>query len=68
MKFSLRFPFIADQQQQSNNEDLLAGLNRIAQFVSSGQGAPSHTPPGPEIYFEEDGPGVWRYNGSWTAL
>ena len=68
MKFALRFPFIHDREQQANNEALLAAVNRIGLFINSGQGAPTHTPAGPELYFEEDGPGVHIYNGGWVAL
>jgi hypothetical protein len=53
--FALRQPWISDPAQQANNEDLLTGLNFVAQFVSAGEGAPSHTPDGPQIYFRYDG-------------
>jgi hypothetical protein len=68
VRFRLRWPFVAEPQQQANNEDLLAAVNQLGQFVSWGDGAPAHTPDGPEIYFEQDGPGVHIYNGAWVAL
>ena len=55
MKFTLRWPFIDEPQQQANNEDLLRGLNFLAQFVSTGTGAPAHTPDGPQVYLRADG-------------
>lgn len=68
MRFRVRWPLVSDVQQQAVNEDLLGGLNQMARFVSWGDGAPAHTPDGPEIYFEQDGPGVHIYNGGWVAL
>lgn len=68
MSFRLPWPTVTDERQQKNNEALLAALNEFRLFWSHGQGAPSHTPAGPQIYFEEDGPGVHVYNGGWVAL
>lgn len=59
---------VADQLQREVNDDLLAALNGLLRFVSWGDGAPAHSPAGPQIYFEQDGPGVHFWNGSWTEL
>lgn len=67
MKFSVRFPFTADQQQQSNNEDLLAGINQIGQYLYAGPGVPSFTPPGSALFFRTDSPEVYKYNGAWVV-
>lgn len=53
--FSIGNPFVADPQQQRNNDDLLTGLNAIAQFIDFGTGAPAHTPTGRRIYVRRDG-------------
>lgn len=48
--------------------EVLVAVNQVAQFVSWGEGSPSHTPDGPQLYFEVDGPGVHVFTGSWAAL
>jgi hypothetical protein len=53
--FSLGSPLVDDPAQQRNNEDLLAGVNALAQFMSWGTGAPAHTPDGPQVYLRYDG-------------
>lgn len=72
MKFSLRFPLVADVQQQANNEGLVADVNGLAQFFSAGEGAPSSSPDGPQLYFRRDGAAgssAYGWDGSsWTAL
>lgn len=59
---------VDDPTQRQVNDTLLAAVNELARFFSSGDGAPSHTPDGPQIYFRQDGPGVYVYNGIWVAL
>jgi hypothetical protein len=71
VKFALRFPFVADQPQQANNEDLIGSVNEIGQFIFRGTGAPTFTPPGPALYFREDfavNTAVYSYDGSWKSV
>lgn len=55
MRFRLRRPWVEDRAQQENNEDLLAAINEIGQFISWGDGAPTHTPDGRQLYIRRDG-------------
>lgn len=55
MRFALRRPFVGDREQQDVNDGLLEDLNSVAQFVSWGNGAPTHTPSGRQIYIRRDG-------------
>lgn len=41
MRFSLRFPFVTDVEQQANNEDLLAAVNDLGQLEFIGTGSPN---------------------------
>lgn len=68
MRFRLRRPLVANADQQAVNEGLLTDLNSIAIHITSGTGAPTHSPAGPELYFEKDGPAVHIYNGAWVEL
>jgi hypothetical protein len=74
MKFAIRWPLVSSAEQQANNEDLLKGLNFIAQFVSTGTGAPAHTPDGPQVYLRVDGGAgttlyVWEPTpAAWNAI
>lgn len=55
MRYKLRNPFVSDRAQKENNEDLLFAINEIAQFISFGDGAPTHTPTGRQIYIRRNG-------------
>lgn len=70
--FRIGHPFVADAEQQRNNEDLLSGLNQIAQFIFFNAGAPTFTPAGRAMYFRTDGgagTSFYVYNGAaWTAV
>lgn len=71
MRFALRFPLVVDSAQQANNEDLVAGLNQVAQFVFAGAGAPTFTPSGVALYFRTDfaaNAAVYVYDGSWKSV
>jgi hypothetical protein len=71
--FNLRHGLVPDWQQQANNEDLLTGINFLGQFFSTGAGAPTHTPDGPQFYLRNDGGAgttlyVWEPGASaWDA-
>jgi hypothetical protein len=71
VRFRLRWPFVAEPQQQANNEDLLAAVNEIAQFLSWGDGVPAHTPDGRQLYVRRDGGAnttLYVYEGAaWAA-
>lgn len=70
--FALRDEVVTDDAQQRNNLGLLTDLNSIAQFVSWGSGAPTHTPTAPQLYFNRTGAaGSSAYffnNTAWTAV
>jgi hypothetical protein len=71
VKFALRWPVVADAQQQANNDDLLAAVNQISQFIFSGTGVPAFTPPGPALYFRYDfavNAAVYSWDGSWKSV
>jgi hypothetical protein len=53
--FAITNVWVENPEQRRNNEDLLKALNFLGQFVSTGSGAPSHTPDGPQMYFRTDG-------------
>ena len=55
MRFRLRIPLVSDREQQANNEGLLEAINELAQFIVWGDGVPSHTPNGRQIYIRRDG-------------
>lgn len=71
-QFAVGHPTVVDSEQQRNNDDLLTAINQIAQFIDFGDGAPSHSPAGPALYFNRTGgvgTSVYGWDGtSWTAL
>ncbi len=67
MTFRLPDPLVGDPQTQRNFEAVASALGLLRAFITFGEGAPTHTPDGPQVYFEVDGPGVHVFNGSWTA-
>lgn len=71
MRFQLRRSFVVDRDQQTVNEGLLEDLNSIAQFLSWGDGVPTHTPDGRQLYIRRDGGAnttLYVYEGaSWAA-
>lgn len=78
MRFSLRNPFVADPQQQQNNEGLIGAVNTIGQFLNTGAGSPNGvvTASPPALYLNRSGgPGLTLYvkesgvntNTGWVA-
>lgn len=59
---------VTDQTQREVNDDLLTAINLQLRFFSWGDGTPTHTPDGPQVYFELNGPAVWVWNGIWLEL
>jgi hypothetical protein len=41
VKFALRFPFVADQEQQANNVALIQAVNTLGQLEFIGTGSPN---------------------------
>lgn len=59
--------------QEDINRRLLELLNKLAQFVDFGTGAPTHSPTAPCVwYFREDGAAgsaIYGWDGTaWTAI
>lgn len=71
MKFRLRRPFVESREQQDVNDGLIEDLNSVAQFFSWGNGAPTHTPTGRQLYVRRDGGAgttLYVYEGAgWAA-
>lgn len=68
----MRRLFVSDTDQRAVNDGVYADLNELAQFFSAGEGAPSSSPAGPQLYFRRDG-GVgtsgYVWDGtSWAAI
>lgn len=72
MRFALRRPFVRDADQQAVNDGLVLDLNELAQWFSWGNGAPTHTPTGRQIYFRRDGGAgttLYAWSGAaWNAF
>lgn len=71
MKAVLPHGTVADRAQHTNNQALLNATNAIGQFVFTGTGVPTFTPPGPAIYFRQNfavNASVYVWDGSWKSV